>query len=189
MLRPLRITDARAWAQVRQINAAHLTPWEATLPGRPRPSAPALRDYRATIRSMIREERAGTALPYAVIYRGTFVGQVSVTSIVRGPVNGATIGYWIDGRVAGRGIIPTAVALVVDHCFSAGLHRLEVAIRPENASSLRVVEKLGLRCEGLRERYLHIDGAYRDHLIFAVTPEEIGGSLLEQVRSRGVSVR
>ncbi len=51
----------------------------------------------------------------------------------------------------GRGVMPTAVALAADHCFTAlGLHRIEVNIRPENAASLRVVEKLGFREEGTR---------------------------------------
>ncbi len=60
--------------------------------------------------------------------------------------------------------------MAVDHCFGpVGLHRLEIAIRPENAASLRVVAKLGLREEGLRERFLHIQGDWRDHRTFAVT--------------------
>ena len=50
--------------------------------------------------------------------------------------------------------------MVIDHCFTeVGLHRVEINIRPENAASLRVVEKLGLRREGFYERYLDIDGA------------------------------
>ena len=82
--------------------------------------------------------------------------------------------------VAGRGVMPTAVALAVDHCFrTVGLHRIEVCIRPENAPSRRVVEKLGFREEGLRPRYLHIDGAWRDHLVFALTAEEVPGGLLQ----------
>ena len=54
------------------------------------------------------------------------------------------MGYWIDQAYAGRGIVPRAVAMAIDHCFStAGLHRVEICIRPENTNSLRVVEKLG----------------------------------------------
>jgi ribosomal-protein-alanine N-acetyltransferase len=85
--------------------------------------------------------------------------------------------------VAGRGITPTAVALVIDHCFAvAGLHRVEIDIRPENGPSLRVVEKLGLRREGYYERFLDIDGGWRDHVAFAVTIEEQSGrSLLSRL--------
>jgi ribosomal-protein-alanine N-acetyltransferase len=85
--------------------------------------------------------------------------------------------------VAGRGIAPTALALVIDHCLlMAGLHRVEVDIRPENAASIRVVEKLGLRREGYYERYLDIGGGWRDHLAFAVTVEELEtGPLLSRL--------
>jgi len=85
----------------------------------------------------------------------------------------------LDEAVAGRGIAPTALALSGDHALGTmGLHRVEVNIRPENTASLRVVEKLGFRPEGLRPRYLHIDGQWRDHLTFALTREEIGAGLL-----------
>ena len=89
------------------------------------------------------------------------------------------MGYWIDESVAGRGIMPTAVALAVDHCFSiVGLHRIEINIRPENAASRRIPEKLGFRYEGLRERYLHIDGDWRDHLSYALVAGDVPGGLL-----------
>jgi ribosomal-protein-alanine N-acetyltransferase len=107
------------------------------------------------------------------------VGQLTVSSITWGSLRSANIGYWVDETVAGRGITPTAVALAVDHCFGpAGLHRIEVCIRPENAASLRVVDKLGFRAEGLRHAYLHIDGDWRDHEVFALTSDEVPGGLL-----------
>ena len=62
--------------------------------------------------------------------------------------------------------------MVIDHCFAHGLHRIEVAIRPENSNSLRVVEKLGIREIGYAPRFLHIDGAWRDHRLYAITREE-----------------
>jgi [ribosomal protein S5]-alanine N-acetyltransferase len=71
------------------------------------------------------------------------------------------------------------VALLIDHCFGeVGLHRVEINIRPENVASLRVVDKLGLRREGFYERYLDIDGAWRDHIAFAVTVEELAGTTM-----------
>lgn len=109
------------------------------------------------------------------------VGQLTVSSITWGSLRSANIGYWVDETVAGRGITPTAVALAVDHCFrAAGMHRIEVCIRPENAASLRVVHKLGFRAEGLRRAYLHIDGDWRDHEAFALTAEEVPEGLLSR---------
>jgi ribosomal-protein-alanine N-acetyltransferase len=111
--------------------------------------------------------------------RAQLAGQLTVSGIVGGSASWGQIGYWVDQRLAGRGIIPTAVALAVDYCFrSMGLHRIEIAIRPENVRSLRVVEKLGFRSEGLRPRYLHIDGDWRDHLVFALNAEEVPEGLL-----------
>jgi ribosomal-protein-alanine N-acetyltransferase len=77
--------------------------------------------------------------------------------------------------------VPTAVALVTDYLFNVvELHRVEIDIRPENVASLRVVQKLGLRYEGLKERYIHINGAWRDHYVFAITHEEVIGGLLNR---------
>jgi ribosomal-protein-alanine N-acetyltransferase len=78
--------------------------------------------------------------------------------------------------VAGRTVTPTALALAADHAVGTlGLHRIEVNIRPENTASLAVVRKLGFRTEGLRPHYLHIAGAWRDHLSFALTTEDLAG--------------
>jgi ribosomal-protein-alanine N-acetyltransferase len=111
-------------------------------------------------------------------------GQLTVSGIVGGSASWGQVGYWVDQRFAGRGIIPTAVALACDYCFEVlSLHRIEVAIRPENHNSLRVVEKLGFRPEGLRPRYLHIDGEWRDHLVFALNAEEVPEGMLNRWRA------
>ena len=144
--------------------------------------------YAAMVRRLRSEAREGRSLPFALIVDGAFAGQVTVGGISRGSLLSAYIGYWIDERMAGRGIMPTAVALATDHCFSeVGLHRIEINIRPENSASLRVVEKLGFRQEGIRERYLHIDGDWRDHLTFALCAEEVPGGLISRWRSSRVA--
>ncbi|GAA4861784.1 hypothetical protein GCM10023235_44910 [Kitasatospora terrestris] len=154
------------------------------------PPAPAGRSAapRPTYRQMVRylrgEAAAGRMLPFVVLHRGTLVGQLTVGGITWGSMCSANVGYWIDEAVAGLGIMPTAVALAVDHCFlDLGLHRIEVCIRPENRPSRRVVEKLGFREEGLRPRYLHIDGDWRDHLVYALTAEEVPEGLMPRWRA------
>jgi [ribosomal protein S5]-alanine N-acetyltransferase len=123
--------------------------------------------------------RDGTGFSWVVLVEGEIAGQINVANILHGSVSSAAIGYWIGKDFAGRNATPIAVALAIDHLFEQlGLHRVEIDIRPENAPSLRVVEKLGLRKEGLKERYIHIDGAWRDHLVFAITKEEVQGSML-----------
>lgn len=181
-LRPVRLRDQRAWREINQRNRAWLSPWEATAP----PAPPGqLRPGRPTFRQMVRnlrvEASAGRMLPFAVFYRGRLAGQLTVAGITWGSMCSGHIGYWVDEAVAGRGVTPTAVALAVDHCFqTVGLHRIEICIRPENGPSRRVVEKLGFREEGLRPRYLHIDGDWRDHLVYALTTEEIPEGLLNR---------
>ena len=134
--------------------------------------------YSAMVRRLRTEAREGRTMPFVITFGGDLVGQLTVGGISWGSLRSAHIGYWVDRRVAGRGIMPTAVAMATDHCFAIGLHRIEINIRPENMASRRVVEKLGFRPEGLRPRYLHIDGDWRDHLSFALTVDEVPGGLV-----------
>jgi ribosomal-protein-alanine N-acetyltransferase len=68
---------------------------------------------------------------------------------------------------------------VLDHLFEeVGLHRVEADVRPENAPSLAVVRKLGMVEEGRHRRYLFIDGAWRDHLCFALLREDVPSGVL-----------
>lgn len=176
VLRPLRRSDADVWSALRVQNASWLTPWDATTPDGHAAPPGTFASYVATLRRLA---RAGTTLPFGLVVDGALVGQLTVAGITYGSLCSASIGYWIARDAAGRGAVPTAVALAIDHCFGAlGLHRVEINIRPENAPSLRVVEKLGLRDEGLRERYLHIQGRWCDHRTFAVTSEEVPGGIL-----------
>ena len=189
-MRPLRLRDASAWSEVRTRNETWLERWEgsppaqAPLPWAERHSAAV---FAGMLRALRREARAERAYPFAVTYDGRLVGQVNAANVVRGAFDSATLGYWLDGRVAGRGVMPTAVALVVDHLFDVvGLHRVEANVRPENAASLRVVDKLGFRREGLHERYLFIDGGWRDHLTYALTREDVPEGVLRRLtRLRG----
>ncbi len=180
-VRPPRRSDAGAWSRSRLANAAWLTKWEPTssLSWQARNTP---REFRRALVRMKSAARMGSMLPFVVVYGDQLVGQMSASNVIRGALRSCSVGYWIDSSVAGRGIAPTALALVIDHCLTdVRLHRVEVNIRPENLASIRVVEKLGLRREGYHERFLDIDGAWRDHLTFAVTAEEI---LAESVLSR-----
>ncbi|WP_460755240.1 GNAT family N-acetyltransferase [Myceligenerans cantabricum] len=185
VLRPLRRRDGKVWAQLRADNAGWLERWEATSPvtGENRMTVASFSEY---VRSLSSQARAGTLLPFGVELDGELVGQLTVASITYGSLCSASIGYWVSEHVAGRGVAPTGVAMATDYCwFVLGLHRIEVNIRPENRPSLRVVEKLGFRDEGVRERFLHIQGGWRDHRTFALTTEDVPGGLLgrwQQVR-------
>ncbi|MGH3273409.1 MAG: GNAT family N-acetyltransferase [Streptosporangiaceae bacterium] len=183
-LRPIRVKDATAWRDGRIRNAGWLRPWEPTNPETPLYRT-TLGPYVAMARTMRREARRGQTLPWVVTYGDRFAGQLTVGGIVWGSSRSAQVGYWIDEAYAGQGVIPTVLAMALDHCFfSVGLHRVEATIRPENRASRRVVEKLGFREEGIRRRSLHIDGAWRDHVCYALTVEDVHGGML--ARWRGI---
>jgi [ribosomal protein S5]-alanine N-acetyltransferase len=175
VLRPLTVADGSAFQAVRRDNAEWLEEWDATSPD---PDAPT-RTFEELVEQYDRDARAGRALPLAVEVGGRFVGQLSVGSVVLGSFRSCYIGYWVSRSVAGQMVIPTAMAVAGDHVLgTVGLHRIEVNIRPENTASLAVVRKLGFRREGLRPHYLHIAGAWRDHLSFALTTEDLAGETL-----------
>lgn len=167
---------------MRRANLAWLSEWEATQPPL---AAGVSASYRSMTRDLIRQGRQGRSLPFALTYRDLMVGQVTVTGITWGSARWAQVGYWIDEAHAGKGIMPIAVALACDHCLQVvGLHRIEIAIRPENKASLRVVEKLGFVLVGTAPRYLHINGQWRDHLLFAITAEDVPQGLLSRLSSQ-----
>lgn len=175
-LRPPRLRDGRVWSEIRMRNQGWLEPWEPSspLPWAERNSSAAWPGLHAALK---KAARAGTMLPFMVMYGNSLAGQVTVSNIVYGVQRSCTLGYWVDGALAGRNIVPTAVALTIDHCFrEVRLHRVQIDIRPENRASLRVVEKLALRRESYFQRYLDIDGDWRDHVGFAVTVDELRGA-------------
>lgn len=180
LLRPYRRRDAPVWSEVRRANQRWLAPWESTPPG-PWHELNSPSAFRWIFREQRRAARAGEGMPFAICLSGVLVGHLNLGNIVRRAFCSAYAGYWVDARVAGRGVMPTALALAVDHAFGpGGLHRIEVNIRPENKASRRVVEKLGFREEAYHPRYMHIDGEWRDHIGYALTSEDVAaeGGLL-----------
>lgn len=171
-LRTLTDDDYREWAEVRARCRDWLVPWEP----RPHGAPPAAEDRgsfvaRCAIRE--RERQLGTGYGFGIFVQGRFAGEVTLSSVQRGPFQSGIVGYWIDRDLAGQGYVPEAVVMTLHFAFEAiVLHRVEISIIPRNRASLRVVEKLGLRMEGVAERFLEIDGVWEDHARFAMTAEE-----------------
>ncbi|WP_442928139.1 GNAT family N-acetyltransferase [Microbacterium sp. No. 7] len=175
-IRLVRPRDAKPLQTELEQNRSWLRQWEATSP-----DGPVSLDMRSGVRRLLQQYRDGSGVPFVMEYDGEVTGQLNVWGIARGSLSSATIGYWVSERFAGRGITPTSVALATDVCFEElRLHRMEICIRPENTKSLRVVEKLGFRYEGLRRRYIHIDGDWRDHYAFALVREEVREGVLNR---------
>lgn len=172
-LRALVADDFPRWQEVRRGNHAWLTPWE---PSRP-PGSPDVVASRTAFavrcQARERERQLGTGHSFGVFVDSQLCGEVNVNGVQRGPFQSANVGYWIDQARAGRGYTPEALVVVFRHAFEdLGLHRLEIAIIPRNGASCRVVEKLGMREEGVALRFLEINGRWEDHLRFAITLED-----------------
>lgn len=182
-LRVIRARDSRALESLLTRNRDWLEQWEATHPAGRGP-APGSVSMRPMIRAMRAQMTSGSGVPFVIVHQGQLVGQLSVSEVSGGALRSCQIGYWVSKHVAGRGIAPLSVALAIDCVFMhVGLHRVEICIRPENVASLRVVEKLGMRYEGLRRAYIHIDGAWCDHDSFAVTREEVPDGMVQRLLS------
>ena len=175
-IRLIRNRDARVLQQQLIDNRSWLRPWEATSP-----DGPVSFDMRLGIRRLLQQYRDGLGVPFVMEWDDEVAGQLNVWGVSRGSLASATIGYWVAEEYAGRNITTISVALATDVCFTElNLHRVEICIRPENHASLRVVEKLGFRYEGLRRRYIHIDGDWRDHYAFALVREEVPHGVLDR---------
>ncbi len=173
MLRPLAASDFPAWREVRVRNEDWLVPWE---PKRPVTSPDPTRErsaFEARCAARERERQSDHAYPFGVFVDQQLAGEVNINNIVRGALQSGTVGYWIDQARAGHGYIAEAVAVLIRYAFDdLMLHRLEVCIVPRNTNSRRVMDKLGLRDEGLAERFLEINGTWEDHVRYAITAEE-----------------
>jgi [ribosomal protein S5]-alanine N-acetyltransferase len=176
-LRAVRMRDGAQWSRIRLADRMHLEPWE--------PSADGDWTLRHTVEAwpslysgLRAEARKGRMLPYVIELDGRFAGQLTIGNVTHGALRSAWIGYWVSQSATGGGVATAALALGLDHCFGpVMLHRVEATVRPENAASRAVLGKVGFREEGLLRRYLEVDRAWRDHLLMAITAEEVYGSV------------
>jgi ribosomal-protein-alanine N-acetyltransferase len=83
------------------------------------------------------------------------------------------IGYILSKDQRGNGYATEAAKALTDYGFNElNLHRVYATVHPENAASIRVLEKVGMTLEGrLRENMLY-DGEYGDSLIYSILEQE-----------------
>lgn len=164
MLRAARLVDAEALHAYHAANRAHLEPWE--------PARPAQFYTResidARLAAMVERMAAGLALHLLVFERteGELIGDCNFTNIVRGPFEACHLGFALDARFEGRGLMQEALTAAIEFMFDGGgLHRVMANYRPENQRSARLLEKLGFEREGFARAYLKINGAWADHVL------------------------
>jgi ribosomal-protein-alanine N-acetyltransferase len=160
-------SDYREWANLRAESRAFLEPWEP----RWTPDELDLPAWRARVKRYREDFVAGTAIPFFIFERSTgrLVGGVTLGNVRHGVSQSGHIGYWVGEKYAGRGLMVEAVQLLVSFAFDTlKLHRIEAACIPDNARSIRVLEKAGFRREGLLRSYLRINGVWQDHYLYAL---------------------
>lgn len=152
-----------------EANAEHLSPWRPPFP----PDFATDSFQRERLRRAAAEADSGTSAHWWLQQREdsrTVVGNVALTQIARGPFQSAMLGYSIDARCEGLGLMREALQAVITHAFSpaVNLHRIQANVRPENIRSVVLLQRLGFEDEGLAREYLFINGAWRDHRMFAL---------------------
>jgi len=171
LLRAPQMSDFSQWAALRELSREYLTPWEPIWPA----DDLARSGFRRRLRRYAEDVAADRAYPF-LIFRdcdGAMVGGITLANIRRGIVQAGTIGYWVGEPYASRGYMTAALRLLLPRLFGElNLHRVEAACIPSNVASIRVLEKCGFSREGLARRYLRINGAWRDHLLFGLLYDE-----------------
>ncbi|MGO8740271.1 GNAT family N-acetyltransferase [Rhodoblastus sp.] len=166
-LRPASMGDFDAWRLLRGESRAFLTPWEPTWP---------LDDLTRTafhrrIQRQDRERVEDEAYAYMIFRTAdeALLGGITLGNMRRGVAQCGTLGYWMGEKYAGKGLMTKAARALLRHAFlEMGLHRVEAACATDNERSRRLLERLGFQREGYARAYLLIDGAWQDHLLFAM---------------------
>ena len=170
-VRPPEQRDWQAWAELRTASREFLVPWEPAWSS----DAHSRAAYRRRLRRQQRDASDDVCYSYFLIRRSddALMGGITLSSIQRGVAQSCSVGYWIGEPYARDGYMTEGLQCVLSHCFSSfGLHRVEAACMPNNDASQALLQRCGFRREGYARKYLKINGAWRDHLLFAVIEQE-----------------
>ncbi|WP_125981408.1 GNAT family N-acetyltransferase [Bifidobacterium goeldii] len=182
-LRPITPDDEEEWNEVRWRNDDWLRPWESGDPMH----GPGL-SYNQWMQRQRRNEQEGRGVVFVMEHRSRIVGQISLGAINLGSMRTGIIGYWVDQCQAGHGFAPMAVCLLADWAMldpnGLHLHRLEIALLPENERSRSVALKVGARYEGIRHRYMFVNGRWRDHETYSLLAEDADGGFTRRFMAR-----
>jgi len=154
-------------------NQVHLSPWEPR-----RPDEFLTEDWwERQLEANRLEFQKGTGARLVLVPRdeaqGPVLGVANLSNIVRGTLQACHLGYSLDREYEGRGLMQEALEALVIYAFEdLQLHRVMANYQPENVRSARVLERLGFVREGYAADYLHIDGAWRDHVLTALVSDD-----------------
>ncbi len=160
---PLSPDHAPALAAAYVRNREHLGRWDPVRPERfftPEGQA-------ANISERLALDKQGLFASFTLIGpNGDAVGRANIQNIVRGTMQGGTLGYWVDRDHLRRGLAKASVEFLEEQALELGLHRLEAGTMLENLASQRVLEACGYEKYGMAPKLLYLNGAWRDHVLF-----------------------
>lgn len=170
-LQPPRYSDWRAWADARGRSRNFLVPWEPAWA----PDALSRAAYRRRLRHIALEWRDDVGYSFLIFRQEdeTLLGGVTLSNIRRGVAQAASLGYWIGQPFARQGYMAEALQCLLPFAFDRlALHRVEAACLPHNAASRGLLTKIGFREEGHARLYLKINGAWQDHVLYALVRDD-----------------
>jgi len=151
-------------------NEPHLGPWE---PPRPEGYFTLAHWYRRLEQS--HDERAKDLSLRLALWRrgdpdGPILGHANFTQFIRGNFHACFLGYSLDRRVVGKGLMTEALGAAIPYVFGhLKLHRIQANYVPTNERSGQVLRRMGFVVEGYARDYLFIGGAWRDHVLTSRT--------------------
>jgi [ribosomal protein S5]-alanine N-acetyltransferase len=173
-LRAPRIEDYPAWAELRTLSRAHLTPWEPLWPRDDLSKA----GFRRRLRIYNREAREDSGYGFLIFSTDeqVLLGGITLSNVRRGVSQSAMLGYWLGVPYVGQGYMSRSVRTILPFVFDyLRLHRLEAATQANNHASRGVLERNGFQSEGVLRRYLKINGVWQDHLLYALLIDDLRG--------------
>lgn len=166
-LRPLTIQDAGESLRLQAENRAFFKQFSM-----PRdPDYYTLEGQQARIRTQVESREQDLEYSFGVfrLEGDRLIGSINLFQVLRGGLQSAFIGYFLDQAENGKGYMTEAVRLVVDYAFTElKLHRIEAGVMPRNLGSIRVLEKAGFHREGIARSNVLINGKWEDHQVLAI---------------------
>lgn len=109
----------------------------------------------------------GQGVDLGIFKDDKFIGILKFSNIILGVFKSAIIGYSIDKEEQGKGYMKEAVNLAILYGFNdLDLHRIEASAMVNNIASQKVLQGCGFKEVGINEKYLFINGKWRDHITY-----------------------
>lgn len=110
----------------------------------------------------------GSSFDMGIYKNNKLIGKAKISNIVYGVFKSGILGYSIDKEEEGKGYMTEAVNLLLKYSKDElDLHRIEASVLVENDKSKSVLLKCGFKEVGINEKYLFINGSWRDHITFS----------------------